>query len=499
MTRGDGAPSSLAPFWWTLALLATAAGVGARFWGLDVQSYWTDESFSVLQSAGSWQHLLDVSRTEIHPPLYPAALKTWIGLGGTGPAWTRALGALFGALAVLVAWLGMRRSNLPVPLRAVLVVLTAVNGFAVTYAQETRPYALLWLGSVGLTTAALAQLDGSRPIRLRAFVAWGLVASGTHLFGGVLVACLAAPLALFRRADGTRIALAAVIAVLPLLGWVSLGLMTPDFAAGAARWITAPTLGSLRDLATTVFASGDLAMLDEGFAWRAPWLAVLALVLLAGAVAAGLGARGRGPLTPEGRAAALLGAVTGLLVAGVWLGSQVVHLWTLRNMIVAAPAATWLVACAVAGLIPHARAAAAALALLALCSLAALVPVQRGLAEPYKTGFGTVMEYLAQVRTQEPSAHFVLSTLNPDAWMLSADLPQSPSYLDWLLGDAQLVEKGDFSTVLKSRSGTTVYVWYRSTDPVGADGRAAAMLRRLGAGCERIPMQGIAVVRCDRP
>ena len=399
--RADSADR--AGYWWALAAVAAAAGVTLRFIGLDVQSYWTDESFSVLMSADSWSHLWEVSRTEIHPPLYPALLKLWIQLGGTGPVWTRSLSALFGALSLLVAWLGLRRSGLSTPLRATLVALTAVNGFAITYAQETRPYALLWLASVGLTAAALCWLLGPPAAPLHWFVLWAALASATHLFGAILTGALVLTMMIWRRAESGRLAVAGVIGMAPLLVWLAIGMLTPGFAEGASRWIDAPGVRSVADLLTTTFAVGGLEMLDEGFVWRSPWLlAALLLVLALLAVHRWLAARRRSVPAPDpadGRAAAFLAVASGLLIAGTWAVSQTIHLWTLRNMIVAAPLLAWAIACATASLAAGSRARAMGLLAITVAACLALIPVQRNLALPYKTGFGTVMEYLAKVRS----------------------------------------------------------------------------------------------------
>lgn len=491
---GDG-------LWWLAALLAALAGIGLRFSGLGIQSYWTDETFSVLQASDTWGHLIDVARTEIHPPLYPALLKVWIDLGNSGPLWTRALGALLGALGVAVSWAALRRTRIPAAQRAAVVALTALNGFAITYAQEVRPYALLWLAAVGVTATAWAWAEEPRPGRLGAFLAWGLIASATHLFGAILVLAATVTMATWRRTAPLALGLATMGAIAPQALWLGIGLATPGFAAGASRWIAAPTGGSVRDVATTVFAAGDLTMLDEGFVWRSPWLALLTgAVVLVSAVTAVAGSSRRAGDEPVPHPAGFWGLLAGLLLGACWVGSQAVHLWTLRNMIIVAPSLTWAAGTACWELLRRPALRIAALATLLACCTLALVQVQRDLATPYKTDFAGAMEYLAEVRTQEPSAHFALSTLNPDAWMLSADLPASPEYLTWLLGDAQLVEKDAFSSVLTPRAGASVYVWYRSTDPDGAAGRATAMLNRLGRdGCVQVPMQGIAVVRCERP
>lgn len=486
-------------FWAAVAALALA-GVAARFNGLGIQSYWTDEAFSVLQASRDLAHLWEVGRTEVHPPLFALLLLGWEQLGGQGPVWTRSLTALLGSVAVAVSWLGLRHSGIGPTARGLIVAATATSGFAITYAQEVRPYALLWLAAVGLTAATLAiRADGPRRQWLP-WAAWGALASGTHLFGAVLVAvCVAVALTTLRRQFVAGLA-ATGVALLPQVAWLGYGLTVPGFASGASTWIESPGLGDIGRLLTTVFAAGRLSMREDGFLWASPWL----IVALAGiAAVALLGLRRAEPGRPaERRATAVLAAIALVTVAATFLVSQVVHLWTLRNLIVVAPAATWAAVC-----LPLALArtrwvrtvvAAATLAALAV----GLVSVWWELAGTrYKTDYAGAMEYLAAVRSEQPAARFFVSTENPDAWMMSADLPQDPAYLSWLLGaDAVLLPKEDFHTALEPVDGVSVYVWYRSTDPSRAAGREAAMLDRLGREqCVPVPLQGIAVVRCDRP
>lgn len=493
---------------WVAAGLLAAAGVWVRFRGLHWQSYWTDESFSVLQSMTSWAHVIDVGRTEIHPPLFALMLHAWELVGGPGPVWTRSLTALLGSLGVLVSYLGLRRSGLDPLARALVVAITATSGFAIVYAQEVRPYALLWLAAVGLTAATL-QL-ALRPERLPrhwlAWVLWGALASATHLFGALLVAVTSAVLFVARRAWGEWMswALSTLGGLAPQLAWLAYGLTVPGFAGGTG-WIDPPTLVSLGQLLTTTFAFSNLTMLMDGFWWSSPWLLV-ALIGIGVVAATSRAVPGR---DPEGgassdraaswRAVLVLAAVTLLMVSAVFALSQVVHVWTLRNMIVIAPSLTWLAVCLPVALAdaPWAR-WTIALATTATLTVT-LASVATGLEPKYKTDYAGAMEYLAEVRAEVRDAQFLVSTENPDAWMLSADLPQTPEYLDWLLGDAVLVPKERFSSVLKPVDGVSVYVWYRSTDPSKASGRVDAMLDRLGRDqCVEIPIQGIAVVRCER-
>src|SRR5687767_5467362 len=65
---------------------------GARLWRLTATCLWFDEVFSVHAARQSWDVLINfVAADIIHPPLFYAVLKVWIGLGGESLVWLRLL------------------------------------------------------------------------------------------------------------------------------------------------------------------------------------------------------------------------------------------------------------------------------------------------------------------------------------------------------------------------------------------------------------------------
>ena len=201
-----------------LALLALVAAAAAlRLTRIGHQSFWLDESFTVdLVRRPFGDMLSTVARTESTPPLYYVLVWLWAKAFGDGEAALRSLSALFGTLAVPVAWRAAREWFSP---RAGLLAaaLVAFNPFFVWYSQEARSYALLAL------MAALSLLFLGRALRERtgrACASWALVAAlglCTHYFAAFLLV----PEAIWlvwatreRAAFAAAGALAAVIAAL---------------------------------------------------------------------------------------------------------------------------------------------------------------------------------------------------------------------------------------------------------------------------------------------
>jgi hypothetical protein len=197
-----------------LALFALVAAAAAlRFTRIGHQSYWLDESYTVdLVRRPFGDMLSGVAATESTPPLYYVLAWLWAKVFGHGEAALRSLSALFGVLAVPVAWRAARELFTP-RVGLVAAALVAVNPYFVWYSQEARSYSLLVL------MAALSLLFLARAMRdrtPRSYASWALVAGlalCTHYFAAFLIVPEAALLLWANRARVPVAAVAAVAAV----------------------------------------------------------------------------------------------------------------------------------------------------------------------------------------------------------------------------------------------------------------------------------------------
>jgi 4-amino-4-deoxy-L-arabinose transferase-like glycosyltransferase len=171
---------------WLAALVAAAAAL--RLVGIGHQSFWLDESFTVdLANRPFGDMLSGVASTESTPPLYYVLTWLWAKLFGTGEAGLRSLSALFGTLAVPVAWRTAREWFDSQRAGLIAAALVAFNPFFVWYSQEARSYSLLVL------MAALSLLFLGRALRARtarAYALWALTAALgllTHYFAAFLL------------------------------------------------------------------------------------------------------------------------------------------------------------------------------------------------------------------------------------------------------------------------------------------------------------------------
>jgi hypothetical protein len=490
-------------------ILVITAAVVVRLALLDRQSYWTDELFSVNESAGSVATLRRVAAAEVHPPLYAALLWGWIRIGGTGEAETRLLSTLCAVAAIAVTYRGLRAVPLDRHVRWALTAVTAANGTALVHSLETRSYALLLLACTGVTAATLrVAVGGDRSRRAYlTWIGWGLLAGTVHLFGAFLAAAAAAVLALGIGApvgaDRVRTAARWVLAGGAAAGlqaaWLAAGLTRPRFASGT-EWIRPPTGADVWDLVTTTFAAGGIAPHKDGFAWTSP---VGVAVVGAGCVVAVVAGRHARPepaaesVTAEGRAAAVLLGVAVLVTAVSFVLSQWQHVWTLRNLTVVGPAALWGVVCAAAAATRTARGrrvvASSTLVLLGV----ALVPLTVGLVRPYKPDARALMHHLIAVRHREPDAVFsFLSADSPDSLLVAADLPRDDQALRTVYRHVT-AEPATARTTVARVTGPQVVIFYHGVDDPTPRQAVADLVERLGPGrCRAVPIYGYGVVDC---
>ncbi|MGI8903034.1 MAG: glycosyltransferase family 39 protein [Solirubrobacteraceae bacterium] len=262
------------------ATLTTRAVIGLtvlaavlRFARIGHQSFWYDESFTVLLVHHSPSAMLRLlPRTELTPPLYYLLAWAWARIFGYGEVGLRSLSALAGvgtvpAIYGVAAKLVSRRAGLAA------AAIACCSPLMIWYSQEARSYALLMLlATLSLLAFAHARLPAPTPWRLGA---WALAASATlatHYYGVLAVLPQALWLCWTHRRD--RRVLLAVAAV------------------GALGLALLPIALRQRPQAS----------------WIAPWRLDLRLAQIAPQYLLGTGAPGRTWLELAGAAALLLAA-----------------------------------------------------------------------------------------------------------------------------------------------------------------------------------------------
>lgn len=175
---------------YSVLLLILGLATGLRLYQLGTESLWLDEINSIVQTIDG----RGLPPNNLIRPVYYILLKIWLAFG-SGDAWLRGLGVIFGVLSVvLTCHLGQRLINALTGLTAAF--LLAVSPFALNQSQEVRMYSLgLCLGLVG-TLAIVHLLEHQKKqaiawwVGARLLCVWTLPLSSALLFPDILLVLL---------------------------------------------------------------------------------------------------------------------------------------------------------------------------------------------------------------------------------------------------------------------------------------------------------------------
>lgn len=228
-----------------LLVLAVAAAVAVRVWGLTGPCLDGDEIFSLITVRYGWDHTWnEMVKDAIHPPLFYVLLRGWMAAGGELLGWARLFPAAVSAAAVVPLWLLCRELEFRPLTRLFAVAGFAVNPFLLFYAHHVRMYSLLMMFSL-VSLWLLARLlrgAGEAPTRWGLFLA-NLCMVGTQYYGWVVVCLEGAVILLWRpRLLGLFVRQTAAIAVI-FAPWAVLAARSLAAKGGTAKnlgWIDRP-------------------------------------------------------------------------------------------------------------------------------------------------------------------------------------------------------------------------------------------------------------------
>jgi hypothetical protein len=378
------APPALAPGEAGGLAVLTVLAFWLRWHAVDAEPLWFDELLTWRRAAAAPAALVADAFAGAHYPLYFLVAAGALALFGDSVAALRAPSVLFGTLCVPLAFL-IARALAGRGAGLAAAVLVTLSPFAVTYAQEARPYAmtmlLVLLALLGQVRLALG--PARRP--LGAWAAWvaGTAGALITLTGAVL--WLAAALVGFvamrralapasRRRFDRELAVACGAVGLVWLPWLA-GVAQPFATRVAGYWVAAPTPA---DVARGIGFAYLFGRFDPvAFHPLAEPATPLGAVLLVFAVAGAAALARRGPVL------ALMLAAVALPPALLLAAGLVTPVFVPRYLFAGAPAFLVLAGVGAGAVLerlgrtlrPAGLAAAGALALLAAAHL-----------EPYYTG-----------------------------------------------------------------------------------------------------------------
>jgi uncharacterized membrane protein len=215
---------------------------------------WFDEIFSVHAARHGWNELFSfVAADLIHPPLFYALLKIWIGIGGESLLWLRLFPVLTSVATIVPFALLTRELKLRLNNATLALLLLAVNGYLIKYAQEVRMYSLLLF----LSTCSLwlftkfARRARTTLAQLLALSAVNLLLVYSHYSGWLVVGFQCLWLLVWERRKLSRFVLMMSLLVLAYLPWLFVIVstaQTSEAGKGLGQnigWVTRPAFADL--------------------------------------------------------------------------------------------------------------------------------------------------------------------------------------------------------------------------------------------------------------
>ncbi len=266
MFRGKDATAAIRNRFPTVLLSAIIAlAFGLRFHGMDLQSFWLDELFSVTVADPDSPVGDMVTRLnhDVHPPLFYFLLRGWIDVFGASELGARSLSAAFGCAGIVFAAVYYRKLC-DSWTHVTFVALLSTSFGAVWYAQEARAYSLLLtLATVmtGTTLAIIRQAQRHRriaPRTLLLLIASSIAAAYVHYFGMVIAtACFMTIILLLWdwKVMLRLIVLAGLVFVGASLIWLFHHYPHIKDLTGGRFWIQADLIGVLGSVLILMFGS----------------------------------------------------------------------------------------------------------------------------------------------------------------------------------------------------------------------------------------------------
>ena len=324
--------------------------IAARFWDLTTSCLWFDEIFSVHAAEHPWNSILAfIAQDLIHPPLFYVLLKLWISIGGDGVLWLRLFPFAWSLLAIF-PFIGLcRELKLGKWTQVLALLLFAVNGALIKYAQEVRMYApLLCLSLFSMWLFARYFIKGKSFLPL---VIVNVLMVYTHYFGWFVVFSEVILILWFQRIKWRRIAVMLGIVSLAFLPWLITVVAASKSGFGLSQnigWMSRPgpteIIGFVLDIVEPFYYQASSAEPSSYFLISVPVLILIGL--------AKLGYLSSMTAEADRRTFYFLGVFIGVAISialiASWIGTY--SIWGTRHLIIVFPPMLVLSAVFVAGI-----------------------------------------------------------------------------------------------------------------------------------------------------
>jgi uncharacterized membrane protein len=239
---------------------AIAIFAALRLWHMTTYSIWGGEAFSIIGAKQHWNDMFSYIIADIvHPPLFYVLLKLWILVGGESLLWLKLFSVLNGIAIIVPFLLLCRELDLRLPVVNLSVLLIAVNGYLIHYAQELRMYSMftfLTLCSFWLFIRFFKSTDSNIRLLLILTVV-NLLTIYTHYYGWLAVGLEFLFLLMWRR-KAFAFGVSILILLLIFSPWAFLVIQEAKAIGGLEQnldWIPKPHLVDILDFYATLNGS----------------------------------------------------------------------------------------------------------------------------------------------------------------------------------------------------------------------------------------------------
>ena len=240
-------------------ILSLALGIIIRLIGLDFQSLWVDELYSVTTSNSNNLTALynQFLIKDPHPPLYQVFLYLWVKLFGESVISVRLPSAIAGILSIYFLYKSMKEF-LSEDIAVLSSILLAFSNAALYYSQETRSYSFMILFSI-ISTYYWLRIIYSGKSRTRDLVIYSLlsiITSYIHYFGLLIIIVQIVywfVYTLVYKKSMKHPIWVIMVLVLTYSPWVIVMIDYVSKVGGGKFWIEVPTLSFFRSYYRLIF------------------------------------------------------------------------------------------------------------------------------------------------------------------------------------------------------------------------------------------------------
>ncbi|MDZ4786717.1 MAG: glycosyltransferase family 39 protein [bacterium] len=124
-------------------LIVVLLGLVLRIYNLPSRELWYDEAFSAKMVSNSFVDVLNLSKLDVHPPLYYLLLKGWTTVFGSSEVSLRFPSVIFGVLLIPLIYKLIMYINSDRRKALLASLFVAINPFLVAHSNDARSYSML--------------------------------------------------------------------------------------------------------------------------------------------------------------------------------------------------------------------------------------------------------------------------------------------------------------------------------------------------------------------